>query len=154
MEITSMKKTNQNRPFVIWVLLACLVFLSIGGLVGAGPFVTDPSGAIMGMNVGMLKPLPLRDFMLPGLFLLVVYSLGSMVAVYGIWMRRRWAWYATCGISLVLLGWLAGEMLILQLFAPITTICMFDGIAMLGLCVLPSVRQYCSIVTPMDPALS
>jgi len=63
-----------KRPFALYWLCFFLLFLAFGGLYGGLAMLLDPSGAALDM-AGILPPLPVPSFVLPGLFLLVVMAL-------------------------------------------------------------------------------
>ena len=96
----------------------------------------------MGMTTDALKPLPLNNYVLPGLFLLIVYAIGSLVVLYGLWARLRWSRLELIALNGVLLGWLAGEVVLLNLIAPISVILAVLASIMLILAVVPSTRRY------------
>ena len=134
--------TKQTHPIGLYLLSACLVFLSLGGFSGGIAFVTDPTGNRLGMNTSMLYPLPLQDFLLPGLFLLAVYAIGSLLVLVALWKRFAKAWCFIFALSVVLIGWIAFETIVMHLIAPITVVLAALGVCMLALTMLPSVRDY------------
>jgi len=85
-----------------YVLLALLILLGLSGLAGGAAMVADPSGAEMGLSVSMLEGLPIANFVLPGLFLIVVMGAVPLVVAFGVWRRMTWAAALTQGILLVL----------------------------------------------------
>ena len=96
----------------------------------------------MGMTTDALKPLPLNNYVLPGLFLLIVYAIGSLVVLYVLWARLRWSRLELIALNGVLLGWLAGEVVLLNLIAPISVVLAVLASIMLILAVVPSTRRY------------
>jgi hypothetical protein len=140
---TTQLSHTRTRPIALFALTAAILFLSLGGFIGGLSFITDPSGAGIGMSTDALKPLPiLSNFTLPGLFLLAAYAIAPLVFLYGLWKGARWAWWATVIDSVVLIGWIAGEILILRLLAGITLITALDGVLILIIALLPSIRRY------------
>ena len=77
---------------------------------------TDPSGELMGLDVVWLDGTPFVDFLVPGIVLLVVLGVGSLVVLSGIGRRRLWAWWAAVGLGVSLVGWIVGQVLLLQQF--------------------------------------
>lgn len=134
--------TKQTHPIDLYLLSACLAFLSLGGFYGGIAFVTDPTGGSIGMNPSMLNPLPLQDFLLPGLFLLAVYAIGSLIVLAALWRHTAKAWWLSFTLSAVLIGWIAFEVIMMRLIAPITVVLAILGVCMLALTMLPSVRHY------------
>lgn len=112
-----------TRPMAVKVLVGLLVFLSISGFLGAAGMLADPSGRGMGLSPELLEGLPVNDFVLPGLFLLGVYGIGSLLIAQGLmstkwdpWFGfpgqrtgRHWSWVISVAIGVVLLVWTALE---------------------------------------------
>jgi hypothetical protein len=109
-EATTMRT---RRPATVWLEVALLAILSIGGFVGGVAFVTDPTGASLGAQLAWLEKTPVSDFLLPGLFLLIVYAIGSVVLIGGlVWrpapgvlgrvdatLHHHWAWVGTIAMG-------------------------------------------------------
>jgi hypothetical protein len=93
------------------LLVIVLVFLSLSGLFGI-LFLVDPSGELVEMPLSLLDKLPLDTFFLPGLFLLIVYGIGSSVITYGLLRQLFWAPVAGLLLGLVLIGWVIGQIIL------------------------------------------
>lgn len=137
-----MTEPRSRKPAAVWVLLADLALLGVGGLYGGLLFVLDPSGVRMGVPLTLLDGLPFRDFLLPGLFLLVVMGVAPLVLMLGIWRRWPRVWEATLTLGVVLLLWLGGEFLMWGYQAPIQIATGVLDVILLGACLLPSVREW------------
>jgi hypothetical protein len=72
----------------------------------------DPSGASLSLPGDLLVNLPIDTFILPGLYLVLVYGLLSPVIAYGLWKRTSWAWAAAVVLSLILLAWIIGQFIL------------------------------------------
>lgn len=68
--------------------LCLLGVLSLGGFIGGLSFVRDRTGAVLGAKLSWLQKTPVDDFFLPGLFLLGVYGIGSLLLMVGL----AWRW--------------------------------------------------------------
>ncbi len=143
-----MDTIRRKRPAALIGLLLCLAFLALGGLAGAYGLLADPSGAGMGVSLDLLAQTPVRDFTLPGLFLLVVYGLAPLATIYGLWALpewgRKWAWRAAVGLGVVLILWVALEFWLwgwayFSVWEPIMGVL---GVLILALAVAPAVRAY------------
>ncbi len=86
----------------------CAFFGYLGGVM----FFVDPSGRLYGLN-GQLTHLPVGDFLLVGVWLFVVYGVGFTLATYALWSRRPRGWITAIGLSVVWLGWIAVENVLL-----------------------------------------
>lgn len=150
-----MEKQPQSRPVGLFFLTVCLVFLIIGAWVGGLNFILDPSGASMQMD-SYVNNLLVPDYFLPGLFLLVVYGLLPIPLLVALWTRPKlaslqalsrrfhehWAWLLVLGLCLVLIGWLALEVVLLRSMAPIQWVMVIFSLVFLGVIMLPSLRRY------------
>ena len=93
------------------LLVILLVFLSLSGLFGI-MFLIDPSGELVEMPLSLLDKLPIDTFILPGLYLLIVYGIGSAVIAYGLRRQLFWAPVAALLLGLVLIGWIIGQIIL------------------------------------------
>jgi len=85
------------------LLVILLVFLSLSGLFGI-IFLIDPRGELVEMPLSHLDKLPIDNFFLPGLYLLIVYGIGSAIITYGLLRKLSWAPVAGLLLGLVLIG--------------------------------------------------
>ena len=71
-------------------------------------------------------------------------SFFPLIVLYGLWVRRPWAWLAALGVGLALLVWITVEILIIGYHAqpPLQLIYGVLGIGIVVLDLLPSVRAY------------
>jgi hypothetical protein len=110
------------------LLVILLVFLSLSGLFGI-IFLIDPSGALVEMPLSHLDKLPIDTFFLPGLYLLIVYGIGSAVIAYGLLRQLFWAPVAGLLLGLVLIGWVIGQIILLGEPAMLQYIYLTVGVA-------------------------
>jgi hypothetical protein len=121
-----------RRPVSTWLLIASLIVLALGGLAGAYGFLSDPTGSGMGMTA-QLERLPVSDFVLPGVFLLLAMFLLPLVLVFGLltrrafgrleplaaWSDEHWAWVGSLALGLGLALWLMIQAFLIGFSAPI-----------------------------------
>jgi hypothetical protein len=72
------------------------------GFWGGVPLLVDPSGSI-------------KNFVLPGIWLLLVYGCGCSIAAYGLWNLKRWGWLLAIYISLTWIVWVSFELYLWRL---------------------------------------
>ena len=136
-----------RRPLTAWVLLALLIVQGLGGLAGGLSLTIAPDGSIMKMSTSLLDGSPFRDFLIPGLILMLVLGVLPLVAAVGLWLRRRWAWYAAFVVGCGLMIWILVEITIIPYDAlqPI-----FGGVGLLIFVVslLRPVRRYYGVSLP------
>jgi len=135
---TSRKTTK--RPATVIAQLVLTALQAAGAIGGGIGLVADPVNNI-GMSVSLLEGTPFKDYLLPGLILLVVVGLFSLVVFVGLLLRWRAAWWLSLAsgggqviwiiTEAVLLGYLPGAGIGLQIAF---------GIVGLGVVVLALVR--------------
>lgn len=106
-----MNPQSNSLRVIRTLLVILLVFLSLSGLFGI-LFLIDPGGELVEMPLSLLDKLPIDTFFLPGLFLLIVYSIGSAVIIYGLLRQLFWAPVAGLLLGLVLIGWVIGQIIL------------------------------------------
>ena len=102
-----------RRPFTVWVLLVLLICQGFGGLAGGLSLTIAPDGSIMKMSTSLLDGSPFHDYLIPGLILMLVLGVLPLVAAVGLWLRRRWAWYAAFVVGCGLMIWILVEITII-----------------------------------------
>ena len=83
--MSAQTKSSQATKILLIILL---IFLSLSGLFGI-LFLIDPSGEMVGMPIDLLDKLPIDTFFLPGLYLFIVYGIGSAIIAYGLICQLR-----------------------------------------------------------------
>lgn len=102
------KKSTRITKILLVILL---VFLSLSGLFGIF-FLIDPYGEMVGIPINLLDKLPIDTFILPGLFLIIVYGIGSSVITFGLIRQLFWAPTVGLLLGLVLIGWISGQIIL------------------------------------------
>ena len=144
-----------KRPFMLWPLILVLIFLAMGGFSGGIPMLADPANGGYLQFGEMLPDLPVSNFILPGLFLLVVMGIFPLLLAYALiarpdwswvdrlfqWSNHYWAWTGTLILVGIIAIWLVYEGCLIGWF-PITYITAVLGLLILLLAMLPSVRKF------------
>jgi hypothetical protein len=139
----------------VWLLVVTLVILALGGLAGAYGFLSDPSGSGMGM-ADQLQRLPVPDYTLPGIFLLVVMCILPLLIVYGLlarprwgfidpfvlWSNQHWAWLGSLTLGIGLALWLAIQAYFIGFAAPSQWFTALLGLSILVTSLVAPTRRY------------
>lgn len=90
-----------------FIILFCIqVMVALGAIPAGWAYITDPSGGSMGVSVELLAKSPLKNFLIPGLFLLLVNGLGQVTgAVFSI-LGKPAAGRAGLALGLILCLWI------------------------------------------------
>ena len=143
--------SGRSRPIAVWLTLVGALGLGITALFGGGTLVLDPTGAAMGMPLEWLAGTPFPDYFVPGLVLFSVLGPGSFVVLYGIVRRRAWGRWGTIVLGVALVGWIVTQILLIQLVHVLHAIYGGLGVALIGLSLLPSTREYFDRGTTAQP---
>jgi hypothetical protein len=141
-----MGRRNHPRPVALVVLMAALLVQGLSGLVGGIGLVTDPTGSSLDLPLRLLEESPFDDYFVPGLFLLTVLGVLPLVALYGLWERRRWSWPLVLMVGPALLVWIAVQIAWIgyQPRPPLQLVYGALGLVLSVSALLPSVRRECS----------
>jgi hypothetical protein len=80
-----------QRPFMLWPLISVLLLLALGGFYGGIAMLADPTGVSLQLS-DVLPLLPVPNFILPGIFLLIVMGLLPLQLAYALISRPNWPW--------------------------------------------------------------
>lgn len=148
--------TTASRPFAVRLLVFLLAFEGIAGIAGGLGFMVDPSGALYDLPPEWLEMLPINDYVLPGLFLLFVLGAYPAFTAWALWTEAPapvldrfermthmvWPWFAAVSIGVTLMAWIALEVVLLRVFAPIMAVWGVLGFAIVVIAFLPPVRAW------------
>ena len=117
------------------VTIAVLTLLGIGGLAGGVGFLTDRTGGRLGMSVDELPSWPLLgDYTAPGVVLVLLFGVLPLVSVWLLVRRSRGGWALTTAVGLLLVAWMAVEIVAIGLsFPALQTALLIVGILLTGL---------------------
>ncbi len=101
-----------NHTHLRKISIALHIFIGIGALAGGFAAVSNPESP-MGISPEMLKNGPFDDFLIPGLFLMVVLGLGNLIAAAFTLKQHRWWPYISGGMGDILVLWIVIQCFIL-----------------------------------------
>ena len=89
-------------------------FIGLGAIGGGFMLVKDPSGSALGLPASLLEGSPFSDFLIPGIFLLIVNGLGSMIGSALSFGRRRSAKEIAIVLGAILVAWIVIQVAIIR----------------------------------------
>ena len=82
------------------------VFIGLGAVVGGLALVLEPSGSNIGVPHEMLKSTPFSTFLVPGIVLLIVNGIGSLIGAIASIKRYGCAGGIAIALGLFLAAWI------------------------------------------------
>jgi hypothetical protein len=138
-----------RRPFAVWLLVGLVVVLSISSIGGGIALLLDTSGRTVGLTPGLLAAAPVSTYLLPGLFLLIVFGGGGACVAWGIAHpnedertrdRRHWSWHGSVALGITLMAWIAVQVLLFE-HLWLQPLMFAIGLALAVVPLLPAVRH-------------
>lgn len=93
------------------------VFIGLGAIGGGIAILTNAFNFDRWLPVAWLKGVPFSDYTIPGLLLLIVIGGGMLLAASTIFVRREWTVLLSAAMGLVMIGFEAFEVAIIDRFA-------------------------------------
>ncbi len=131
-----------RRPFVVYLVMALLVFVALGAIPASLMLITDPSGTSLGLPLEWIDQSVFGNYLLPGIVLLIVFGLGSLIAAFGVWRRQQWSWLLTILLGLALMIWIVVQYFTIQSFFFLQPVMFLTGLLIGALPFVPAVRRY------------
>jgi len=127
-----MKNTNGKRK-VYFGLGSLQAFIGIGAMGGGFMLVKDPSGSTLGVPLSLLEGSPFPNFLIPGIFLLAVNGVGSMIGAGLSFRRRRYAQEIAIVLGAILAAWILIQVVIIKSFSWLHILYIILGVVELGI---------------------
>lgn len=147
---------KRKKPWSVYVLLALLLFQGVSAIGGGFVLMISPDGSLIHMPVSILHGSPFRDFLLPGLILLLVlgafpiFTFSILIAEPD-WRWMRWlniysdryvGWMFSLFIGIGLIIWMDVEVTIVGYGALIQGVYSALGLLILIFTLMPGVMKY------------
>ena len=82
------------------------MFIGLGAVGGGLGLILKPSGANLGIPLELLKNSPFSTYLVPGIVLLMVNGLGSLVGAAASFTRYRYAGETAMALGVFLVAWI------------------------------------------------
>jgi hypothetical protein len=100
-----MEGTSGQKKLLI-LLGSLQAFIGLGAIGGGFLLIRDPSGEALGLPLSLLEKSPFPDFLIPGLFLLAVNGIGSLIGAGLSFTRKQYAPESAMILGAILLAWI------------------------------------------------
>ena len=118
----------------VYVGLGALqAFIGLGALGGGFMLVRDPSGSALGVPLSLLEGSPFPNFFIPGMFLLAVNGVGSIIGAGLSFTRRRYAQEIAIVLGAILVAWIVIQVVIICSFHWLHVLYFILGVVELGI---------------------
>ena len=104
-----MNDKGKKNKLIAFGLGALQLFIGVGGIAGGLGLVTEPNGSNLGFQVELLNKSPFSDYLIPGIFLLTVNGIGSLVGGVLSFLRNRFAGTCAAVLGVILMIWIAAQ---------------------------------------------
>lgn len=99
-----------NQTKALFYLMGTLLLLIAIGAISAGiGFILKPDGSNLSMSVNLLKDSPFEDFLIPGILLLIINGLGSLLGSFLSFKRHSFASTVTVVLGFAMVVWIVAQ---------------------------------------------
>ncbi|MBN2777084.1 MAG: hypothetical protein JXR36_05555 [Bacteroidales bacterium] len=145
----------QKLKFTGNLLIFLLGFLSLGAIYGGLALSIYPDGSFFEMPTDLLSNSPFKDFLIPGIILLVTFGLFPIYVIYALIKKPEsnffqkinlfydyhFSWTFSVYLGFALIIWINVQTLIFNAVDIIHTVYSSLGILLVCLAILPKTRQ-------------
>ena len=127
------------KIFVNYSIIILLLFNGIGALYGGTNFILHPNGDSMGMSVNWLTHTPFKDYLVPGIVLVIVNGLFSILILFAFLFK-----YKSSSLLVILQGLILFTWIFIQVFLLRTVHFLHIALAATGLAliILGMIKSY------------
>ncbi len=118
-------------------LYIILTILAFGGLYGGIMLILSPDGIALGMSTELLSSSSfIKDYLLPGWILTILFGALPLIAIYGIYKRKFYGEYLSIVLAIALYIWMGVQIWTIGFIYPPMQVAFI---------VLPSLILVCSV---------
>lgn len=134
-QLTPATLRRANRPAVtplpsVLPDVALTLFVGLSAAAGGASLAARPDGSVLRMSVAALRHTPFRDYLVPGLLLLLVVAMPHLVAMRLHADRHPLASAASLAASAALVAWIVAEALLLRTVLPVQLAYLLLGVGL------------------------
>lgn len=112
--MTESKPSRRPVPKAYLVAICALLFNGIGAFYGGYSLVHTPDGSGIGLDIALLRGSGFTNYRIPGIILLVVNGLIDTIVLVALLFRVRRFHLLVVGQGVLLLGWLAIQVILIH----------------------------------------
>ena len=99
-----------NKKIALFYWTGALqLFVGIGAVASGIGFILEPDGSNLSMSLGLLKKSPFEDFLIPGIVLLSINGLGSILGSFFSFRRHLFAGKITMILGIAMVIWISAQ---------------------------------------------
>lgn len=103
-----------NGKLIRSCIIILLLLNGVGALYGGSSLIRYPDGSGLGMTVDILKQSPFTNFLIPGIILLIINGIGSVVVLVTIIFNLRKQYFLVIGQGIVLCLWIIVQIMMIR----------------------------------------
>ncbi len=126
-----------NNSLERYTLIAITGFAAVSAIAGGIGVVTSNG---LGMPQSWLQATPFADYVVPGLILAIVVGGSALVATVLLLMRHAWQYVVTFCAGGIMVGWIVGEVFLIQQASRLQALYLVVGLALMGLSAMIGLR--------------
>lgn len=148
-----------RRPISLHLLIALLIFLSLGALICGAMIMIAPDGSLIGLSMEIAQHMPFPDFFIPGLCLFLFLGVLPLIAAITLMPQHTPTWIEKLNIyrdycagwMLALFSgfgtliWITVQHQMTQTFHVLQTIYAAVGLLILVMALWPATMRCCRI---------
>jgi hypothetical protein len=98
------------------LLLLLTSIIAITAIIGGGMMLVQPNGSSLQLSPLLLQGTPFKTFFIPGIILLLLVGGSNLIATWVIMLRRKNAFSFSLAAGIVMVIWVAAQMLFTSTF--------------------------------------
>jgi hypothetical protein len=123
-------KGRLERPRYVWLAVVLEIFTALGAIPVGIMFLTDPTGRAVGLPGGWIEATPFGNYLVPGLYLLLMNGVMMLVCAVLSVTRHNLAPWLTGVLGIGLIVWILVEIVLLPETMLLTWVFLAIGIVL------------------------